>query len=72
MGRLIAAPYVGYLIVNHDYQLALGVFVLAGLTDMVCNKRHVFYLYLFFWFCVGVQLTQKEKSWMDLLPDDIT
>ncbi|GAA5799858.1 hypothetical protein HPULCUR_005277 [Helicostylum pulchrum] len=35
MGRLIAAPYVGYLIVNHDYQLALGVFVLAGLTDML-------------------------------------
>lgn len=35
VGRLIAAPYVGYLIVNHDYPLALGVFVLAGLTDMV-------------------------------------
>ncbi|KAI9337843.1 CDP-alcohol phosphatidyltransferase-domain-containing protein [Pilaira anomala] len=35
VGRLIAAPYVGYLIVNHDYPLALGVFVLAGLTDML-------------------------------------
>ncbi|CAO3610960.1 unnamed protein product [Mucor hiemalis] len=35
VGRLIAAPYVGYLIVNHEYPLALGVFVAAGLTDML-------------------------------------
>ncbi|KAI8985190.1 CDP-alcohol phosphatidyltransferase-domain-containing protein, partial [Pilobolus umbonatus] len=35
VGRLIAAPYIGYLIVNQDYPLALGVFVAAGLTDML-------------------------------------
>jgi cardiolipin synthase len=34
-GRLLAAPYVGYLIINQDYPLALGVFVAAGITDMV-------------------------------------
>lgn len=43
VGRLIAAPYVGYLIVNHEYPLALGVFVLAGLTDMVCNSPRYFF-----------------------------
>lgn len=41
VGRLIAAPYVGYLIVQHEYPLALGVFVLAGLTDMVRDKSTI-------------------------------
>jgi cardiolipin synthase len=46
VGRLIAAPYVGYLIVNHEYPLALGVFVAAGLTDMVCSFNPRFFVKL--------------------------
>ncbi|KAI9261115.1 CDP-alcohol phosphatidyltransferase-domain-containing protein [Sporodiniella umbellata] len=34
-GRLLAAPYIGYLILEHDYNLALGLFGLAGFTDML-------------------------------------
>ncbi|KAI9311483.1 CDP-alcohol phosphatidyltransferase-domain-containing protein [Dichotomocladium elegans] len=33
--RLLSAPFIGYLIVEHDYQLALGVFALAGFTDLL-------------------------------------
>ncbi|KAG0174738.1 cardiolipin synthase [Apophysomyces sp. BC1034] len=33
--RLLSAPFVGYLIMNHNYDFALGVFALAGLTDML-------------------------------------
>jgi cardiolipin synthase len=43
LGRLIAAPYVGYLIIQHEYPLALGVFVAAGLTDMVIKQRKKVY-----------------------------
>ncbi|KAI7861724.1 CDP-alcohol phosphatidyltransferase-domain-containing protein [Spinellus fusiger] len=34
-GRLLSAPYIGYLITQHDYNLALGMFALAGCTDML-------------------------------------
>jgi cardiolipin synthase len=33
--RLLASPYIGYLIVNEKYPLALGIFAVAGITDMV-------------------------------------
>ncbi|KAJ8652659.1 hypothetical protein O0I10_011666 [Lichtheimia ornata] len=33
--RIVSAPFIGYLIMQHDYQLALGVFALAGITDML-------------------------------------
>lgn len=35
VGRSILAPYVGYVIVNGDYQLAIGLLVVAGVTDLV-------------------------------------
>ncbi|KAL0082492.1 CDP-alcohol phosphatidyltransferase-domain-containing protein [Phycomyces blakesleeanus] len=34
-GRLLSAPYIGHLIIQHDYNLALGIFALAGFTDML-------------------------------------
>ncbi|CEG73974.1 Putative CDP-diacylglycerol-glycerol-3-phosphate 3-phosphatidyltransferase [Rhizopus microsporus] len=34
-GRLLAAPYIGYLILERDYNMALGLFALAGFTDML-------------------------------------
>ncbi|KAG2181761.1 hypothetical protein INT44_008576 [Umbelopsis vinacea] len=33
--RLLASPYVGYLILNEKYPLALGIFAVAGITDML-------------------------------------
>ncbi|KAI8079075.1 CDP-alcohol phosphatidyltransferase-domain-containing protein [Gilbertella persicaria] len=34
-GRLVAAPCVGYLILQHQYDQALGLFALAGFTDLL-------------------------------------
>ncbi|KAI9357080.1 CDP-alcohol phosphatidyltransferase-domain-containing protein, partial [Pilaira anomala] len=34
-GRLLAAPVVGYLILEQNYNEALGLFVIAGFTDML-------------------------------------
>ncbi|KAI8987823.1 CDP-alcohol phosphatidyltransferase-domain-containing protein [Mycotypha africana] len=33
--RLVAAPCIGYLILNHNYDSALGLFALAGFTDLL-------------------------------------
>lgn len=35
VGRIIATPIVGYLVMQHDFPLAFGVFVAAGATDML-------------------------------------
>ncbi|CEG84199.1 Putative Crd1/Cardiolipin synthase [Rhizopus microsporus] len=42
-GRLLAAPYIGYLILERDYNMALGLFALAGFTDMVTQPIIYFY-----------------------------
>ncbi|KAI7904499.1 CDP-alcohol phosphatidyltransferase-domain-containing protein [Cokeromyces recurvatus] len=34
-GRLVAAPCIGYLILQHEYDTALGLFALAGFTDLL-------------------------------------
>lgn len=36
VGRAVLAPYVGYVIVQGDYKLAIGLLVIAGVTDLVC------------------------------------
>lgn len=58
-GRLLAAPYVGYLIINQDYPLALGVFVAAGITDMVNINMNIYKK-------KKVIINHKCISWMDL------
>lgn len=35
MTRIGLAPVLGYLIIEEDFNIALGVFALAGLTDLV-------------------------------------
>lgn len=35
VARSCLAPYIGYIIVQEDYQLAIGLLFLAGLTDLV-------------------------------------
>lgn len=39
MARMGLAPVLGYLIVEENFNVALGVFVLAGVTDLVCLHR---------------------------------
>lgn len=38
MTRIGLAPVLGYLIIEEDFNIALGVFALAGLTDLVSYK----------------------------------
>jgi phosphatidylglycerophosphate synthase len=38
MTRIGLAPVLGYLIIEEDFNVALGVFALAGLTDLVSYK----------------------------------
>lgn len=38
MTRIGLAPVLGYLIIEEDFNTALGVFALAGLTDLVSCK----------------------------------
>jgi cardiolipin synthase len=35
VGRIIASPYLGYLIIQGNFPLAIAVFAFAGVTDMV-------------------------------------
>lgn len=35
VGRSILAPYVGYVIVQEQYELAIGLVAIAGITDLV-------------------------------------
>ncbi|CAG8549726.1 8505_t:CDS:2 [Cetraspora pellucida] len=35
LSRLIVSPFVGYFILNEQYEIALGAFVYAGITDLL-------------------------------------
>ncbi|KDR10558.1 putative cardiolipin synthetase [Zootermopsis nevadensis] len=35
ISRIVISPFLGYLILQSEYHLALGVFVFAGITDLV-------------------------------------
>uniref|UniRef100_A0A182VVH9 cardiolipin synthase (CMP-forming) n=1 Tax=Anopheles minimus TaxID=112268 RepID=A0A182VVH9_9DIPT len=34
IGRIVASPYLGYVIVQGEFRLAMGMLIVAGLTDM--------------------------------------
>lgn len=36
VGRMVMCPILGYLVIQNDYPTALGLFVIAGITDLVC------------------------------------
>lgn len=38
VARSFLAPYIGYVIVQENYQLAIGLLVFAGLTDLVSHR----------------------------------
>ncbi|KHJ81531.1 CDP-alcohol phosphatidyltransferase, partial [Oesophagostomum dentatum] len=35
VGRIVATPVVGYLVVQHQFPIAFGLFIAAGVTDML-------------------------------------
>lgn len=35
IGRIVASPYLGYLIVEQNYHMAFALLVVAGITDLV-------------------------------------
>ena len=47
LGRIVLSPVLGYLVVSSNFTVALGVFAVAGLTDLVrrsrlmCTRRQV-------------------------------
>ena len=36
VSRIALSPALGYLVLSENYPLALGLFAVAGVTDMVC------------------------------------
>ena len=42
MSRIGLTPLLGYLIVQQNYPVACGLFVFAGVTDLVSNRRQPF------------------------------
>lgn len=39
VGRMIMCPFLGYLVINNDYATAFGLFLVAGVTDLVCAQK---------------------------------
>ncbi|KAK6755159.1 hypothetical protein RB195_013877 [Necator americanus] len=35
VGRIVATPMVGYLVVQHEFPIAFGLFIAAGITDLL-------------------------------------
>ncbi len=36
VGRMVMCPFLGYLVIQNDYSMAFNLFVVAGITDLVC------------------------------------
>lgn len=67
MTRIGLAPVLGYLILEEDFNVALGVFALAGLTDLVSYEFVCFLLpsksYIFY----NSPGAQTQLSWKGVL-----
>jgi len=37
ISRIVVSPFLGYLILQSDFLMALGVFVFAGISDLVSS-----------------------------------
>ena len=54
LGRILCTPVIGYLVVADSFTWALGLFVCAGITDMVrINSARIFFSFIF----IGTQTT---------------
>ncbi len=38
--RLVLTPIIGHAVLHHEYNTALGLFCIAGITDMVLYSEH--------------------------------
>lgn len=47
MARIGLAPILGYLIIEEDFNIALGVFALAGITDLVMSFICIYFTMLY-------------------------
>ena len=46
VGRMVMCPFLGFLVIQNDYSTAFNLFVVAGITDLVCNS--LIYIFLTF------------------------
>ncbi|XP_065343032.1 probable cardiolipin synthase (CMP-forming) [Cloeon dipterum] len=60
ISRIVASPYLGYLIVQGDFPMALGVFTIAGITDLLDG-----------WIARNFDQASKLGSFLDPLADKI-
>lgn len=64
MARMGLAPVLGYLIVEENFNVALGVFVLAGVTDLVgLHHSGDTGITVIPWACIGTD-SSAERKWM--------
>lgn len=47
VARIAMSPYLGYVILQDNYNLALGLLVFAGFTDLVRNSYFMLYISFF-------------------------
>lgn len=45
MARIVMSPYLGYIILQDNYNLALGLLVFAGVTDLVSKITITHFLF---------------------------
>ncbi|XP_059475333.1 probable cardiolipin synthase (CMP-forming) [Neocloeon triangulifer] len=60
VSRIVASPYLGYLIIQGDFPFALGIFTVAGITDMLDG-----------WIARNFNQSSKLGSFLDPLADKI-
>lgn len=72
VARSFLAPYIGYVIIQENYQLAIGLLVFAGLTDLVDYiSLPTFNLFINIFYITNYDVyntTYMHHSWMDSLP----
>jgi hypothetical protein len=42
VSRIVASPYLGYLVTNGQYQYAFAGFLIAGVTDLVHSNELIY------------------------------
>lgn len=73
LGRIVLSPVLGYLVISSNFSVALGLFAVAGLSDMVsiwqCNMSSDYWhaVYVGWWiYCEKLQravLNAGFSSW---------
>lgn len=65
VGRGVLAPYLGYVIVQQDYSLGMGLLIFAGITDIVSaqlinlNRKLIINIIVGRLYCKELAITSK-------------